>query len=187
MTRAQMLAHRWFIAVASAALLAVVSWGSRTAMVNLPVLAELVPARLLVSVAAVVVALTPLYSTFPELERSLVREPRTRVVRVAVAVALAFVAVLPGWLSATVVPEWPIRTDVALFLLLVACGLLALVVLGDLAWIVALSLGLLSIFADLTPQRPVTTFLAHTPISIPLVLLLLSAAALIWRGPRMAH
>lgn len=179
-----MLAHRWQVAVPASAGVALIGWVTRRMVVHFPVVAEAVQARLLVVVAAVLVALIPLYASFPALEGTLLREGRLRALRVLAAVALALVAVLPAWLAMTSLRQGSVDAEVRLLLVLLSVGLVAIVWVGDLAWAVGLSTGLVSIFADTQVNRPVSTALLAVPVAVFVVLLVVAGALVVRNGPR---
>lgn len=180
MTRAQIRAHRWDLTAALAAALAVTGWLSRSALVPFPLVADPVPARILVGVGVSLVALLPLYGAFPALETTLVREQRLRVARVAATILVAAAAVSPAW-SATDDPRW--NGNLALLELTMAAGVLAVTVVGELAWAVPFSIGILAVVLDNGGEQRVTRVLDAVPAWLTGLLLLVAGAVYARRGP----
>jgi hypothetical protein len=179
--RARFLAHSWITTVLLTTALGIIGWAGRNAVVNFPIVSDPVPARLVVGIAVSVIALLPLYSSFPELERTLTREPRMRLVRVTLAPALTLLAVAPAWWDANANGPW--RSNAILLGLLLVAGILAVTVIGELAWTVPLSLGVLSVILDAWPAQRVTRILDGLPASVTVGAFVSAAAWYVWRGP----
>jgi hypothetical protein len=182
--RARLLAHRWHVSVAATLVLCALSWLLRTVAVGVPGLTHTVPAPVLVAFAVVVVTLTPLYASFPELQRTLPGEQRRRTVRAASSVVLGLAAALPAWLSAPSDLSGPVPPAAPLALVLLAAGLVALVVLGDLAWAAVLVLALGALLGDGGVNRPVTRALEFVPLPVLSVALLAGLVVYATWGPR---
>lgn len=178
--RARLAAHRWPVTAAVAAVAAVVGWLTRLSDVRLPLVTDPVPARSLLGVVVAVVALGPLHSTFPELERGLVRETRSRLARVCGGPLLAAAAAAPTWWQA----GREHRAYAVLFLLLVGVGVAAVVAIGELAWTVPLALGVLAVLLDAGPQRRVSRLLEAVPVTSALLLTLTAGALFVRLGSR---
>ena len=184
MMRARVLAHRWHVAVATALVLGSLSWLLRTVAVSVPGLAHTVPAPVLLAFAVVVVTLTPLYASFPELQQTLPGEPRRRSARATTSVGLALAAALPAWLAAPPNLFGPMPPAAPLILTLTALGLVALVVAGDLAWAVVLMAALGALIADSNVDQPVTRILQSVPLPILGLAVLIGIGLYSKLGPR---
>lgn len=179
--RSRVLAHRWHTTIAAAVLIAIVGWTTRSTLIHVPFVSDAIPVRLLVIVCAVLVALTPLYSSFPELEAALPREPLLRATRALAGIALALVAVMPAWAPT----GQPLAgTELRLLLVLLTLSLVSLLLIGDLAWLVGLALGFTAIVVDVPPHLPVTTALEHVPLALLAITLAAAATAVTRYGPR---
>lgn len=172
-------AHRWGTSLAVALGLGLVGYLSRATYLDIPFLQDVLPARVLVAVVAVVVAITPLYLTFPDLVDTLDRERAVRRVRPYGVVALALIAYLP---AAVAVPDSV--DDTRLFLAALTLGLLAVAAVGDLAWTVVFAAGFASLIVDTAPGAPVTSALAACT-TLGLAVALAGATVLVGAvGPR---
>jgi hypothetical protein len=177
-------ADRWPVAAGLAAALAVVGAAVRTQVVSFPLREGTVPFRLILTVACALIALTPLYSRYPELERSLVRERRTRAFRALGGIVLAWAACLPLLLGAPELDGSPTKVAWILAALLMVVGHSAVIVLGDAAWAAVLGVGVLSLIGDGGVSRPVTTVLLACPWWLAAVALAVSTALYVRYGPR---
>lgn len=168
---------RWHLAVPMAGLLLVIGLAQRTRYVTIPVVDMLVPVPLVVALVTVTAGLLPLYSAFGALERTLPRTPPVRAARVTTAVGLVFVAAWPA-----------LRCDAtaALVCVLLATGVLAVVLIGDYAWVVGLSLGGAALVMDAPPARHMTTVLTAVPLGLWGGMLVVAMVAYWWWGPREA-
>lgn len=174
-------ARRWHTCLALALVLGATGYLSRSAVVQLPVVDGAVPVRLLVAVAAVVVALTPMYPTFTSVLPTLARDNLLRRLRPGGAIVLALVAYLP---AAVGVRE--AGPDTRVLLALLAVGLVAVVLVGELTWAVVLTLGLGVLVVDSAPGAPVTRLLVACTTAGLAVAVVLAAGVLAVRGPRAA-
>lgn len=147
-------ARRWGTSLAAALGVGLVGYLSRATYISIPFLQDVLPARVMVAVVAVVLAITPLYLTFPDLVDTLDRERAMRRVRPFGAVALALVAYLP---AAVAVPDS--AEDTRFFLAVLALGLLGVAAVGDLAWGVVFAAGFGSLLVNTAPGAPVTSAL----------------------------
>jgi hypothetical protein len=184
MMRARVLAHRWHVAVATALVLGALSWLLRSVAVSVPGLAHTVPAPVLVAFAVVVVTLTPLYASFPELQHTLPGEPRRRSARATTSVGLALAVALPAWLAAPANLFGPTPPAAPLMLALTALGLVGLVVAGDLAWAVVLMAALGALIADSNVDQPVTRILQSVPLPVLGLAVLIGIGLYSGLGPR---
>jgi hypothetical protein len=180
--RTRLAAHRWPTTAAVALALGLLAWWTRRSSVDFPVLQDPVPARALIGIGVGIVVQLPLYSSFPELEATLAREPRVRLVRVAAVLALVGATTAPAWAATADDPRW--SANLVLAALLTALGLVCVVLLDDLGWTAPVALGLLAIVTDVGPLYPVSRALAAVPAFV--VVLVLGAAAVVYvrRGPR---
>src|SRR5690606_607642 len=95
--------------------------------------------------------------------------------RVTTAVGLVFVAAWPAlWYDATA----------ALVCVLLATGVLAVVLIGDYAWVVGLSLGAAALVVDSPPARHMTAVLTAVPLGLGGGILVAVMVAYWWWGPR---
>lgn len=184
MIRSLARAHRWDFAISAAVILGVGGWWWRDTGVEMPLTSGVIPAPVLVMWAVVTVALTPLYSTFLDVEATLAREPRARLARVVLGSALALGTYLPASFGQAADGEatgspWSRLTA------LIALGIVSVVAVGDYAWMPVLAVGVLALIIDgANPARPVAEGLSRTGV-IPMVLVLVAAIAVfVWRGPR---
>lgn len=181
MTIAPLKAHRWILTVALAAGLALTGWLARSTLISFPLVTDPVPARILIGIGVSLVALLPLYASFPELEDTLVREPRLRILRVSTATLLATAAVTPAW-TMIADPRW--QGNATLFALNLAVGFLAVSIVGELAWAAPFSVGVLAVLLDNGPAERVTRVLDTIPAVATVLLLLLACATYVRLGPR---
>lgn len=166
---------RWHLAVPMAGLLLGVGLAQRTTYISIPVVDWLVPAPMLVALVTVTVGLLPLYSVFGALERTLPRTSLVRGVRVLGATGLVLVAAAPAlWYEGAA----------ALVCVLLAAGILAVVLVGEYAWLVGLTLGAAAVVMDAPPDKHVTAVLTAVPLGVWAGLLAVAVAAYWWWGPR---
>lgn len=178
----RLTAHRWPTTAAVALVLAVLAWWARRSSIDFPVLQDPVPARALIGIGVGIVVQLPLYSSFPELEPTLSRETRVRLLRVTAVLALVATATAPAWAATADDPRW--SANLVLAALLTGLGLLGVIVLGDLGWTAPVALGLLAIITDVGPFYPVSRALAAVPTVV--VVLTVGATSMLYvrRGPR---
>lgn len=175
-------AHRWIATGLLALGLAVLGWATRTTRVSIPLVEVPLPARLLVALGTTMIVLTPLYSSFPEFEPGLVREPGLRMLRVVLASTLAVAAVAPAWAAGP--SDTTLHANLVWFCLLVASGIAIVTVVGELAWAVPFSLGAVSLVLDGDREQRVSGLLAEVQTPVAIAILGLAAALFVWRGPR---
>lgn len=166
---------RWHLAVPFAVLLMLTGVARESSAVEIPMIDWLVPMPVLVALVTVAVGLLPLYATFEILENTLVRTPVTRVVQVVGACGLVVLGCWPA-----------IRVDAVapLVCVLLATGIAAVVIIGEYAWLIGLTLGFAAILLDGSPERPVTAALNAVPLPLWLVIVGASAVLYWWAGPR---
>jgi len=167
-------AGRWHLALALAMVLMALGIAQQSEAISVPMVDWLVPAPVLVTLVITSVGLLPLYSRFHRLDRNLAREGNSRLLTFFGTAVLIMVGCLPALRVPGVAP---------LVCVLVAAGTIGVVIVGEYAWLVGLTLGLASIFMDGSVDRPVTALLNSVSLSV-----WLSAAALAgvcyWRfGP----
>ncbi|MGN6612995.1 MAG: hypothetical protein ACTHLJ_14570 [Angustibacter sp.] len=177
-----MAAHRWPTTAAVALVLGLLAWWARRSSVDFPVLQDPVPARALIGIGVGIVVQLPLYSSFPELEPTLAREPRVRLLRVTAVLALVGLATAPAWVATADDSRW--SANLVLAALLTALGVVAVVVVGDLGWTAPMALGLVAIVTDVGPLYPVSRVLAAVPAVVVVLALGAAAAVYVRRGPR---
>jgi hypothetical protein len=182
MILARLHAHRWISSALWALALALTGWVTRGTLVDFPLVDGTLPARLVVALGAPVIAVTPLYSSFPEIEPGLVREPWLRGARVLLASTLALAAVLPAWLTGP--PDPALHGDGVLFCLLLGAGIGSVIVLGELAWSVPLACGLLSLITDGGREQRLTRMLDRVPLGAAVAVLAVVAMVFVRYGPR---
>lgn len=177
--RTELVAHRWATTTVIAVFLAVGSavWGGL--VVSLPLMEE-VPVRLLMVVAATIVALLPLYASFPELEATLPRERALRFLRLLSSMALTALTFLPAVIP---VPNAERRRELMYVGLLLAIGYLAVVLVGQLAWAATLTVGVLGLVIDGGPAQRLSHWLDVIPSVSVLVVLAIAAGVFTTQGP----
>lgn len=168
-------ASRWHIAASVAVALMAVSLVQQSTLVALPVVDWLVPVPVLVALAATSVGLLPLYATFDLIEPTLLRTPTVRLVQVAGSWALVMIA---SW------PATRFDAGAPLVCLLLATGTVAVVLIGDFAWLVSLTLGFASVVLDGSPTRPVTTALTSVPLLVWLAIVAATGTVYWLAGPK---
>lgn len=177
--RAEAKAHRWSLVVPASILLSWFAYATADWTVPFPMVNDPVAARLVVNVAAGMLMLLPLYATYPELERTLIREVPVRLPRVCASVALAALIEVPTWTA-----DGGGQTAVTLFCFAAAAGVIATTVIGELAWTVPLIFGVLAIMLDAGgPQRISHAMEAVPPVAAYLVLVVASGWFVV-HGPR---
>ena len=168
-------AGRWHIAAPLAVLLLATRLLQQSTLVALPVVDWLVPVPVLVALVASSAGLLPLYATFDLIEPTLVRTPTVRLAQLVGSWVLVLLACWPATRFEAAAP---------LVCLLLATGTVAVVLIGEFAWLVALTLGFASVVMDGSPTRPVTTALAWVPL--PIWLATVAAAGVVYwlAGPK---
>jgi mannose/fructose/N-acetylgalactosamine-specific phosphotransferase system component IID len=117
--------------------------------------------------------------TYPDLERTLVREAAGRMPRACASVALAALVYLPTWTAAD-----GGQSAVTLFCLISAASITAITVIGELAWAVPLSFGLLAIVLNNSGAHRIARIMDAV---LPPLAYAVLALAILWytaRGPR---
>lgn len=175
-------AHHWPVTLALTLVGTVGALLAGGTTVDVPLASDPVPAWVLLAMYASIVVLTPLASAVPELEPTLSREPRLRVARPVCALVLAALIITPLWASVTGGPGRHVLVTFALLLL--AAGIGAVVVIGELAWVIPLASGLVALIAEGGMAQPVSTILIHLPTPIAAAACLLTTGIYIWKGPR---
>lgn len=185
---AALAAHRWRSTGLVCGVLSVIAYLARHDTVQLPFADDPVPVRMLVAMIVVAASLTPLYATFPGLAPTFVREPMVRAARPAGVLALAMIGYLPSVVGVleTGNSEGSELIDTALFLALLAVGVLAAVVLGEHAWFVVTGASLTILFLEALPGAPVAAALAHAGLVPPAAAVVAACAIYAARGPRPA-
>lgn len=173
-----MRAGRWHIALLIALALMMVGIAQQSEAVSVPMVDWLVPAPILVTLVATTAGLLPLYSRFHHLERNLAREANSRVLTFLGTTAIFMLGSSPALRIPGVAP---------LVCVLMAAGTIGVVIVGEYAWLVGLTLGLASIFMDGSVERPVTTLL--NSVTLPIWLAAAAVAGVVyWRfGPLEAR
>lgn len=173
-----MRAGRWHLAVPIALALLAVGISQQSEAIAIPTVDWLVRAPILVTLVATSAGLLPLYSRFHRLDQTLVRESRGRVVTWMATAAVIGIGSLPALRIPGIGP---------LVCILIAVGTLGVVLVGEYAWLVGLTIGIASIFMDGSIDRPVTRLLTSVPLPIWLATAA-AAGAVFWRfGPLEAR
>lgn len=168
---------RWHVVVPLELVLMAIGFVQRSQLVTIPVIDWLVPAPLVLGMVSITVGLLPLYSSFHLLERTFVRAPEVR----ACAVAGSCLVILAGSSPALGIPG-----DASLIYVLLAVSILAVVVVGEYAWLVSLALGFTAMIADGSRDRPLTTFLNAVPLLVWVAAAVI-ASAIFWRFGPLEH
>lgn len=179
---AALRAHHWPVTAALALAGTAGALIVGDAKVDVPLTADPVPVWVLLAMYASIIVLTPLASAVPELEPTLTREPRLRAARIVCSLALAALIITPLLVGITDGPGRHVLVTFALLLLAVGIG--AVPVIGELAWAIPLGAGLVSLIAEGGMAQPVSTVLIHLPTPIAAAACLLTAGVYIWKGPR---
>lgn len=185
--KGRLLARRWPAVVLAAVLVATVGGVSHGSSMRLPFTDSPVPLSSLMIVGASIIVVLPLISAMPELEPSLSREVGLRVMRVVLVIGIVGVAMTVGWVAEGKGFIWVLRREVPFSVLLVCVALVAVVVVGDAAWLVPLTLGYLGLVVDSTLTAPITSRLAVAPSGAIFMTLALAGALYVWRGPRLGN
>lgn len=176
-------ARQWPLTLLLVAVLGLTSWGTRALEVRVPFVDVPLPAREFVPPALVAALLVPLYTRFPELAPSLLREAQVRVAATCGALVIGSGALAPTWLHVRGVGQnW--TAEAAMFALLWSVSLLALTVVGELAWVVPLGLGVMMLLAEGTPGRPVSRAVSTMPLWAWAAVTLLTSGWFMYLGPR---
>ncbi len=149
---------------------------SRATFVELPLLQDAVPTQLLIIVAAVTVATFPMYPLLPELSSTLVREVPVRAGLVALGLLLTALSVTPGRDPTAIAIAGSLDDSFALALLTI--GIVAVLLVGDYAWMAVMGSGFLAILVNSAPSAPVWRGLRM--IDSPLMVLMTLAAASVY-------
>jgi hypothetical protein len=177
--RAEGKAHRWSLVVPLLAILAVLAYLTAEWTVPFPMVNNRVAVRLVINVASGLFMLLPLYTTYPELERTLVREASGRLPRACASIALATLVNVPTWTAGN-----SGQAAVTLFCLVTAASIAAVTVIGELAWAVPLSFGLLAIILDAGGPQRITHAMGAVPPPLAYAILALTIVWYTARGPR---
>lgn len=165
-------------AAAISGVVAVVGASASDVTLELPLLSRELPLPLVLVLVPAVVMTTPLYGRFGDVEPSMVRAPLDRLLAALASTGLALAACLPGGLAAGSRFPW------APLLALMAAAVLAVVVLGELAWLPATVLGLGVVYVDFVYGEPVRRVL--DAVGLPVLSAVLTVSVLVYArlGPR---
>ncbi len=166
---------RWHLVVPLAMLMHGLGLVTEKTFVSIPMVEWLVPLPVLIALVTITIGLLPLYSAFACLEATLLRARDLRAGQVAGALVVGFLGAWPAFREPAME---------ALLCLLFAVGIASVVVLGEYAWVVALTAGFLSVVLDGSPAQPVTTMLESVPLGWWVVLLGSAAGVFVAAGPR---
>ncbi len=148
------------------------------ATLRLPFLRRSLPLPVLVVLLPALVVTTPLYSRFGNLETSLTRARLDRALAAVVACSLAIVAGLPASAAAGARFPW------SLLLALMAVAVLAVMIVGPLAWLPTLVLGLITVYVDFVYREPIRSTLDAVGIPTLAVAVAASVVGFVVHGPR---
>lgn len=123
------------------------------ATLRLPFLRRSLPLPALVAFLPALVVTTPLYNRFGSLEATLPRATVDRALAGTVACGLAIAACLPASVAAGARFPWTV------LLALLSVALLAVIVLGPLAWLPTLVLGFIAMYVDFVYREPIRSAL----------------------------
>lgn len=164
-------------ALAVVAATALVGGLAGDATLRLPFVERSLPLPVVVLLVAVVVVVTPVQDRFGGLEASLARRRADRLLAGALACGLAVLGCLPAAVAAGALFPWSV------FIALLALAVAAVVVVGDLAWLPTVVVGLGVTYVDLVYGQPVRS--ALDALGLPALAALLLAALLLFvlHGP----
>jgi hypothetical protein len=148
------------------------------ATLRLPVVRRALPLPVLMVLIPALVATTPLCSRFDALEASLPRGVSDRAMAGGAACALALLACLPVGLAAGPIFPW------SALLALMAVGVAAVIVLGPLAWMPTIVLGLGTVYVDFVYAEPIRSALDSVGIAALAATLGASLLAYVIVGPQ---
>lgn len=170
--------RHFFVVLAFCLLIAGVGAYAGDGIVRLPFLQRRLPVPFIVVLMATLVVTVPLCSRFGALERSLPRELPDRALAVALACGVALLSCLPaGLVTGGLFPWTPL-------LALLCLGVLAVLLLGPLAWAPTATLAMALIYIDFIYAQPIKTFLDSVGVPVLVGLLVLSASTFTVLGPR---
>lgn len=158
--------------------IAVAGASAADASLQLPGLRRSLPLPVVLVVISGLVVTTPLYNRFGGLEASMPRVRLDRALASGVACSLAVLACLPA--SAAAGPRFPWSPLLALM----TVGVLAVVVLGPLAWLPPTVLGFVTVYVDFNYAEPIRTALDGLGIPSLSAALVASALAFARVGPK---
>lgn len=147
---------------------------------RLPGLRRSLPLPFLIVLISGLVVTTPLYDRFGGLEASMPRARLDRALASGLACSLAVLACLPVSASAGYRFPW------TPLLALMTVGVLAVVVLGPLAWLPSTVLGFVNVYVDFTYSDPIRSALDGVGVPLLSAALVASAFAYAHFGPRTA-
>lgn len=173
--RSRLRARSWTPVLLVVLTLGVLGLVAGAATVGVPLVERDVPVRVLLGSGVVLALLVPLQNPFGELSRTFVREPRVRVLRVVAVLGLAVAGCVPPFLVAW--DGWQARADAVLLALLLALGLVAVVLVGDRAWLPVVAVVTTVLIVDGGPGAVISAVLVRIPPLVP-ALVLAAAAAL---------
>ncbi|MGL5828671.1 MAG: hypothetical protein ACRC0L_03765, partial [Angustibacter sp.] len=171
--RSAIKAHRWTPTIVSGALFGLIAWFNRSVLATIPGFTRPLPLRALLAIGVVIVALTPLYSSFPVVESTLACERLMRLVRVTLSSTLAMIVTLPALLGSSD-ESLNQSSEVKFFLIILAVGILSVVAGGNLGWMAPLAISIIALIVDTAPSRPISSFLSPTwlwPATVSLVVI----------------
>lgn len=147
----------------------------------LPFINRRLPIPLLLVLLPSVVLTAPLCDRFGGLERNLPRANLDRGLAAGLAIVLVLATSLPGAVAASGLFPW------TPLLALMTLALLAVVLLGTLAWLPAVTLGVVYVYVDFVYAQPLRIGLDDVGVPLLSLALLLAAATYIAWGPRAQY
>lgn len=170
--------RHFMIVLAFCLLVAVAGAFAADDTLRVPLLQRRLPVSFVIVLMATLVVTVPLCIRFGALERSLPRELSDRAFAAGLACGIAILSCVPAGLAARGLFPW------TPLLALLTIGVLAVVLLGPLAWAPTATLAMTLVYIDFVYAQPIKMFLDSVGILSLAALLLLSASAFTVLGPR---
>lgn len=147
------------------------------ATLRLPFVQRSLPMPVVVLLVALVVVVTPVQDRFGGLEGSLVRGRADRLLAASLACGLAVLGCVPAAVAAAGLFPWSV------FIALLVLAVVAVILLGPLAWLPTVVAGLAVTYIDLGYGQPVRSALNAVGLPVLSALLLAALGLYVLRGP----